>query len=397
MDRRALLKTGGVAALGLGLGGCALRTGGAGQRPMVNLAPVDASWDRVIRTTVGLRPHRPSGFVLRAEKLDAKAVIHNYGHGGGGLSLSWGTGALAVDLALEHDARNAAVLGSGAVGLATAKQLQMHGFDVTIYTMALPPDTTSNKAWGSFDPLSGLLSDDPTPEWSAQFRSAAEIAYTHLQLMAGRNSGVSWIDSYSTLENLPTRGESDDREGSGLFPAHLRTGSEILYPGEHPFPTRYATRRPSIRIEPSIYLDAMLTEFLRFDGKVVIRKFDNPRDLMTLNEPLIVNCTGLGSRDLFSDEELMPVKGQLTFLVPQTEVDYRYGSAMPRSDGIALGYTGERGVWSMEPDEEARRRNVERAIELFSAMRRPDPGVPLATSKGPATVPSVESFFGDGS
>ena len=198
MDRRTLLKTGGIAAVGVGLGGCAIRTGGAGRRPrrpMVNLAPVEASWERVIRTTVGLRPHRPSGFVLGAEKLDAKTVIHNYGHGGAGLSLSWGTGALAADLALEHDARRAAVLGAGAVGLAAARQLQRRGFEVTIYTMAVPPDTTSNKAWGGFTPTSGLLSDDPSPQWSAQFRSAAEIAYNQLQLMTGRDYGISWIDA----------------------------------------------------------------------------------------------------------------------------------------------------------------------------------------------------------
>ena len=393
MDRRTLLKTGGVAALGFGLRGCATRTGRP-TRPMVNLAPVDASWGRVIRTTVGLRPHRPSGFVLRAEKLDAKTVIHNYGHGGAGLSLSWGTGALAADLALEHDARSAAVLGAGALGLAAARQLQRRGFDVTIYAMAVPPDTTSNKAWGGFTPTSGLLSDDPTPEWSAQFRSAAEIAYNQLQLLTGRDYGISWIDAYTTRKQLPTTEESDDREESALLPAHLQTGREILYPGEHPFPTPYATRRPTIRIEPSIYLDAMLTEFRRFGGGIVIRKFDTPRDLMTLEESLIVNCTGLGSRDLFSDEELMPVRGQLTFLIPQPEVDYGYG-CMPRSDGIALGSTRERGVWSLEPDEEARRRIVERAIERFSAMRRPDPSVPLATSRAPAAAPSVESFFGD--
>ena len=394
MDRRTLLKTGGMAAVGVGLGGCAIRRGGAGRRPMVNLAPVEASWGRVIRTTVGLRPHRPSGFVLGAERLDAKTVIHNYGHGGAGLSLSWGTGALAADLALEHDARRAAVLGAGAVGLAAARQLQRRGFDVTIYTMAVPPDTTSNKAWGGFTPTSGLLSDDPSAEWSAQFRSAAEIAYNQLQLLTGRDYGISWIDAYTTREQLPTTEESDRDEELALLPAHLQTGREVLYPGEHPFPAPYATRRPTIRIEPSIYLDAMLMEFRLFGGDIVIRKFDSPRDLMTLDEPVIVNCTGLGSRDLFSDEELMPVKGQLTFLVPQPEVNYGYG-CMPRSDGIALGSTKERGVWSMEPDEEARRRIVERAIEWFSAMRRPDPSVPLATSRAPAAAPSVESFFGD--
>ena len=399
MDRRTLLKTGSMAALGVGLGGgldgCA--TGGPGRRtrrPMVNLAPVEASWERVIRTTVGLRPHRPSGFVLRAERLDAKTVIHNYGHGGAGLSLSWGTGALAADLAREHDDRDAAVIGAGAVGLATARQLQRRGFAVTIYTLAMPPDTTSNKAWGGFTPTSGLLSDDPSPEWGVQFRSAAEIAYKQLQLMTGRDYGISWIDAYNTREELPTAEESEQDEEEALLPAHLQTGSEILYPGEHPFPARYATRRPTIRIEPSIYLDAMLMEFSRFGGGIVIRKFDTPRDLMTLDERVVINCTGLGSRDLFSDEELMPVKGQLTFLVPQREVNYRYG-CMPRSDGIALGSTMERGVWSMEPDEEARQRMVERAIERFGAMRRPAPGVPLASSRTPGAAPSVESFFGD--
>ncbi len=362
---------------------------------MVNLALVEASWDRVTRTTVGLRPHRPSGFVLQAEKLDAKTVIHNYGHGGAGLSLSLGTGALAADIALQHQDRTAAVLGSGAVGLGTARQLQRRGFDVTIYTMALPPDTTSNKAWGGFTPTSGLLSDDPTPEWTAQFRKSAESSYRQLQLMAGRRRyGVSWVDAYNTLEDLPTEADQGEFGDAALLAPELRTGRDILYPGEHPFPTPYATRRPTIRIEPSIYLDAMLAEFRQFGGGIVIRKFDDPRDLTTLEESIIVNCTGLGARELFGDEELVPVKGQLTFLVPQPEVTYRYG-CMPRSDGIALGSTRERGVWSLDVDEGARRRAVERAIERFSAMHRPDPRLPLAASRAPAPAPSVTSFFGD--
>ena len=399
MDRRTLLKTGGMAALGLGLGGCATRAPRVASpaRPMLTLAPIKASWDRVIRTTVGLRPHRPSGFVLRAEKLDAKTVVHNYGHGGAGLSLSWGTGALAADLALEaaQGDRRAAVLGSGAVGLAAARQLQRRGFDVTIYTMAVPPDTTSNKAWGGFTPTSGLVTGRGyTPAWEAQFRRAVEIAYRQFQLMVGPRFSVAWMNSYGTMEELPTAQTEarSEREGARLMPAHLRTGREILYPGEHPFPTRYASRRTSLRIEPSLYLEAMLREVHLFGGRTVIRKFDTPRDLMTIDESVIVNCTGLGARDLFRDEELIPVKGQLTFLVPQPEVDYRYG-CMPRSDGVALGSTRQRGVWTLEPDEEARQRIVERAIERFAGMRSPAPGQRLTRSAAPAVAPSVESFF----
>ncbi|HWM27715.1 MAG TPA: hypothetical protein VNQ14_04605, partial [Woeseiaceae bacterium] len=44
------------------------------------LRRVNVSEDRVIRTVTGLRPFRSSGFVVRAEKLGDKTVIHNYGH-----------------------------------------------------------------------------------------------------------------------------------------------------------------------------------------------------------------------------------------------------------------------------------------------------------------------------
>src|SRR6185503_10861642 len=87
MDRRTVLKTGGMALLGLGFGGCATTNTSRARslkitpRAALDLAPVRASWDRVIRTTVGLRPHRDSGFILKAEKFDGKTVIHDYGHG----------------------------------------------------------------------------------------------------------------------------------------------------------------------------------------------------------------------------------------------------------------------------------------------------------------------------
>ena len=145
MHRRTVLKLGGMAALGLGVPGCVTQLSPAtpAGRPILTLPIVRASWDRVIRTTVGLRPYRPSGFVLRATKLDDTLLVHNYGHGGTGHSLSWGCGAVAADLALEQGGRRAAVIGCGIVGLTTTRQLQRRGFDVTIYAKTVPPDTTS--------------------------------------------------------------------------------------------------------------------------------------------------------------------------------------------------------------------------------------------------------------
>ena len=120
-----------------------------------------------------------------------------------------------------------------------------------------------------------------------------------------------------------------------------------------------------------------------FGGRIVIRTFSAPGQLVALDEPLVINCTGLGARDLFGDDELVPLKGQLTVLVPQPEVDYgtfgglpgssRGGGLgihmQPRSDGIVLGGTSERGAWSLEPDQEAMKRIVDAHRAVFSAMR----------------------------
>ena len=384
VHRRTVLKVGSLAALGFGVS-CASKSAvrTVPTRPPISLAPVDISWDRVIRTTVGLRPHRDSGFLLKADKLDAKTLIHNYGHGGAGMSLSWGTGYLAADLAMPHDDRRAAVIGCGAVGLTAARQLQRRGFDVTIYAMAIPPDTTSNMSLAGFTPTSGLVdSERRTPEWDAQFHRAADIAYRQLQLLAGAGYGVSWVYTYAPADEIHTP-PAADANGRPALEIGLVTRADTLQPGEHPFAMKYAVRRAGLRIEPSIYLNALMRDFLMFGGRIVIRKFDTPRDLMSLNESVIINCTGLGSRALFGDEDLIPLKGQLVALVPQSEVDYATigGSRkvpttgigihmMPRSDGIILGGTAERGVWTMEPNEDERRRVVEGHIDLFTTMRR---------------------------
>src|SRR5712691_5800325 len=61
-------------------------------------APVKVARNRIIREVVGLRPYRPQGFAVEAERLGEKLLVHNYGHGGAGVTLSWGTASLAVDL-----------------------------------------------------------------------------------------------------------------------------------------------------------------------------------------------------------------------------------------------------------------------------------------------------------
>lgn len=373
-----------MAALGFSLEACAPRMAKpalAPSRPMLHLPLVNVSWDRVIRTTIGLRPHRPSGFVLTADKLDGKTIIHNFGHGGAGMSLSWGTASMATDLAMAHTERKAAVMGSGVVGLTSARELQRHGFEVTIYAATVPPDTTSNMSLAGFTPTSGLVDfQKRTPEWEAQFRQAVSIAYRRLQLLIGPKYGVTWVNNYA-----PTNNEQAGRGTNALLPDEVQGSRVILQPGEHPFPMKYAIERPEMRIEPSIYLDALMNDFLLWGGKVVIRKFETPRDVTALSENIIVNCTGLGAKALFNDPELVPLKGQLVVLTPQPEINYSTSGGarppvtpdagfvhmMPRSDGIILGGTSIRDNWTFDIEEADRKRVVEAHIELFNEMRSP--------------------------
>jgi glycine/D-amino acid oxidase-like deaminating enzyme len=126
-------------------------------------------------------------------------------------------------------------------------------------------------------------------------------------------------------------------------------------------------------IEPPVYLAAMLADVRAAGGDVRVMELADREAVRRLPERVVVNCSGLGARALFGDDELVPIKGQLTFLLPQPEVDYvvlnREYYMFPRSDGILLGGTHDRGVWSLEPDLEAKARILAAHREFFEGFR----------------------------
>lgn len=362
MTRRVLLA--GAAA---GLAGCATRRVRMAAAVRPTLPPVHVTKERVIRTIAGLRPYRPSGFRVAAEKLDDKLLVHNYGHGGAGITLSWGTARLAADLAAASEARECAVIGCGVVGLSTARLLQLRGYRVTIYAKALPPLTTSNVAGGYWSPVTLFDDDRTTPEFRRQFVDAARFAMRRYQSLAGPRYGVRWLPVYSLSNDGPHQTPPPESAYAAIEP--LYPDSKQLAPAENPFPVPFAYRRTSLLIEPAIYLDALLRDFELAGGRVVVREFATPREVAALPEKVVLNCTGLGARALFSDNEMTPIRGQLTILLPQAEVEYMTVGPgdiymFPRHDGILLGGTHERGDWSTEPDPAT----VERVLRESAAV-----------------------------
>jgi D-amino-acid oxidase len=373
VDRRAALKALAVGTGSLMLPGCAEKrvraAAGPSAFPQQRLAKVLVSADREIRTTVCLRPFRAPGFRLAAEKLGDKLCVHNYGHGGAGITLSWGTAQLAVEQLANTGHTRVAVLGCGVVGLATARLLQQTGKDVTIYAKALPPETTSNSAGGLWLPYSVFDRDRQTPEFQQQFPRAVRFSYSYFQQFAGEDYGLHWLPIYLAAgQPIP---ETEMMGPKGPFP-DLLPDLHDWQPGEHPFPHSYVRQFRAMLIEPPTYLRALLRDFRLAGGKVVLREFHDPGDVSALSEPALVNCTGLGARALFSDQELIPIKGQLTCLLPQPEVNYMVISGdlymFPRRDGIVLGGTHVRGDWSLEPDLEAKSRVLAGHAELFGRM-----------------------------
>jgi D-amino-acid oxidase len=376
MDRRSALKALGLLAGAVALEGCAARhitqaaTPGPPLSPLLRLPKVNVQSDREIRTIVGLRPFRPSGFVVSAQKFDDKLVVHNYGHGGAGVTLSWGTGELACREVDRTGEKNAAVLGCGAVGLATARLLQERGCAVTIYAKDLPPHTTSNIAGAQWFPFMVFHRGQQSSDFMARFIEASRLANARYQVMVGPRYGIRWLPNYVLGQTPIAPGGllSLDSPIRNLLP-EMRD----LLPAENPFPFPSVRQFQTMMIEPNTYLPAMMEDFRIAGGQIQVREFQGITDLQSLPHQVIVNCTGLGAKMLLGDDELTPVKGQLTLLLPQPEIQYctlpENLYMFPRSDGIVLGGTHEMGVWSLEPDLQAKAQILSEHARIFREMR----------------------------
>ena len=357
MDRRAFI---GSAAMTLALPACVAKPRPA-KLQSVCLPPVKVSAARVIRTVAGLRPYRASGFVVRGEALGDKRLVHNYGHGGAGITLSWGSSRLATQLGMQGHRGPVAVIGAGVMGLTTARLVQEAGFPVAIYAEALPPHTTSNIAGGQISPFGHFEAGEVTPEWRAQFQAAMDYSWRRFQIMVGDDYGIRWLPTYQESGNI------------ARWSDRFHPDARALNASEHPFPVESLVRYNTMYVETGRFLRELTKDVQVAGGRIEVRKFQSPADIAALAERLVFNCTGLGSRELFGDRELHPVRGQVAVLIPQPEVRYAFaGSAgymFPRADGILLGGTYERDEWEAAPQPADIERILGSHRALFAGFR----------------------------
>lgn len=316
-------------------------------------------FDRVLRFVAGIRPYRNGCFRLEVEEIAGRTLVHNYGHGGAGITLSWGCAEEAAALVMGHRTAPGpvAILGAGVMGLSTAQVLLDHGYRVTIYAREFTPNTTSNIAGGQWAPSFVSLGRN-----LAQRRRSDRIlrrSHARFTTLIGQGYGVSVVDNYTTRRAGGTLGRV-----RAILPPH-ETIDALPFAGKRPPGRLYRT----LLIEPPIYMPRLTGDVNRAGATLQTADFSGLDDVLSLPEKVIVNCLGLGARDIIEDRALIPARGQLVHLEPQ-ELPYllsHRGYIFPRKDAVVLGGTTERGVDDPTPNTRSCRRILATNRSFFLA------------------------------
>jgi glycine/D-amino acid oxidase-like deaminating enzyme len=380
--------TGAGAALFVGaLESCSINTVGTKRgmppTPALRLAPLHASPDRITAITVCTRPFRAQGPRLDVEQVGQKTVIHNYGHGGSGWSLSWGSSGIAVQKAVATGERDIAVIGCGALGLTSGLLLQRAGGHVTIYAKELPPNVRSSLATGLWTPDSRIcLEEYATPSFKQLWESMARQSFLTYQTLLGLpGNPVEFIDNYlvSDEPDLQRRrgAPQDDRPPFARLQRELigdlMPRSENLGPGSHSLGARYLRRNTMMMFNLSAYARMLTADFLSNGGQIEIKEFHSPADFAQLRQKTLINATGYGSRALFNDQSITPVRGQLARMIPQADINYglfyKDASFVPRRDGLVFQVLGDDDYYGFDDDTTTpNRAEAEHAVNTIAEL-----------------------------
>ena len=392
IGRRELLAGAGAAVLVGALQGCSVGTFGTRATPppapILQLPRLRASADRITNITVCTRPFRAQGPRLDVERIGSQTVVHNYGHGGSGWSLSWGSSTIAVQKALSTGERAVAVIGCGALGMTSSLLLQRAGARVTIYAKDLPPNVRSSLATGVWTPDSRIcLEEQATPEFKQLWQGMARQSFQTYQTLLGLpGNPVEFIDNYFVSDtprsppgSSPPPPDNSKRRFAELqreLTPELLPNAEDFAPGQHTFGTRYLRRNTQMMFNLTEYTRLLLADFHANGGKIEVREFHSPADFAALPEKTLINATGYGARGLFGDQSITPVRGQLARVIPDPSVNYglyyKHVAFVPRRDGLVFQVVGEDDYYGFDNDSTTPdRAEAELAVNTIAGLFAP--------------------------
>ncbi|WP_254125442.1 FAD-dependent oxidoreductase [Amycolatopsis sp. CA-230715] len=253
------------------------------------------------------------------------------------------------------------VIGGGVIGLTTAVKLRESGLAADIWTAERAERTTSAVAGATWYPYRASPVDRVL-DWTRRSRDYFDA------MAADPRTGVTIRESLQfwrePLTELPWW-------ASAVPDVRLCTGSE-LPPG---FASGYRFTQPVVTMP--VYLRYLTERFQRAGGSITTRTISSFAEPAAV-APVVVNCTGLASRTLVHDPEVVPVRGQWVRVanpgVAQVIADFGHpdGEAylIPHRDSCILGGTGEEGEWDTTPDGETAAKLVARCAELDPRVAR---------------------------
>ncbi|MEU8234998.1 FAD-dependent oxidoreductase [Actinoplanes sp. NPDC048967] len=248
------------------------------------------------------------------------------------------------------------VIGAGVLGLTTGVTLAEAGLRVRVRTQCRPEHTTSAAAGAIWDPL--YANHPLVPQWSTRsydvFRDLVDAGRPEVKLVPGVEA---------SRRRIPSPGWAHDLPG-------FRECAAAELPDDFSSGWRYTA--PIIDMPP--YLDYLERRLVAAGGTVEIGYV---RSLDEGSVPVVVNCTGVGARELVPDPAVDPIRGQLVavrnpgvreFFAEHTEELEEMTYLLPQGDVLLLGGNADKGQSDPEPDPEVAARIIARCAGIVPAI-----------------------------
>ncbi|KAL4493528.1 hypothetical protein ABPG72_007536 [Tetrahymena utriculariae] len=363
------------------------------QKKVIKLTPPTVKLEERIGQKAGLRPYRKGGVRLETEMYGDKKIVHNYGHGGGGVSVGFGYSLEAVEI-FERETmvyptnRNIAVLGSGYIGLYTAYILSRRGYTVTIYS----DNFVSSSSLSQFDqtdsfPITSQVAGgiwipsfyeyNNTPKIKLLHEKCARITYNFYKdcIENKKFKGLS----YRTVYSVPS---IQDVQSCTPKDIDMKYQNVLITFDEKHFIECYSYQ--TILADGDIFLPELISELDRLKVNFVKKHFDQKEDLFQLAESYVFNCTGLQSKFLFSDNNVFPVKGQLAVFKPNKDIEYFFIEDLPNGDrlvlfplsvGLTYGHVASSDDYDNKPTKQVIDKISQNAYNYFKQFTQPNPSL----------------------
>jgi hypothetical protein len=265
------------------------------------------------------RPMRHGSPALNVIKVEDKFIANNYGHGGSGWTLGPGSAAYVIGLLQEEAGSELTkdseitIIGAGALGLFTAFELVQQGYKNIIIVAENFEDLTSHNAGGLLAPVSM----DNDVEMQKVINKIGVDAYRFYAQVA--KSEHPFIKTGAVI--VPTYFQS--RQDAGLEPyvgVVMQPAKDVVLD----FGT--GTKQPMVVYDDGIFIDTgLLMQALRqvLEGKITFKQ-QKITDFNQIDSKFIVNCSGLGAKELLKDDKMVSVQGHLIMLKDQKFEDLQH-------------------------------------------------------------------------